>query len=146
MPTYLVTAYRWGWTNDHQYQVYAGTDKDKAMESAETEVDGRGGKYGCAVYEFIPDGSDYVMVGYYPSGDEKAPHYNWRINMFNTLGHKLHEYADGIMYVADPDRDGFLKPCAVVPEQWAIDAVKKAEEFATAMQGFNDDKENKCQQ
>lgn len=133
MPTYLVTAYRWGWTNDHQYQVYAGTDKDKAMESAETEVYERGGKYGCAVYEFDDTGEESEMVAYVPSDDENKPSHNWRIDMFERLGHELHRYAEGTMYVPNPDRKGCLKPVPVTPDQWAVDAVQKAEKFATDM-------------
>lgn len=143
MPTYLVTAYRRGWTNYHQYQVYAGPDKDRAETLAEEEVNGRGGKYSCAVYEFDDTGEESEMVAYLPSGDENKPSHNWRIDMFERLGHELHRYAEGTMYVPNPDRKGCLKPVPVTPDQWAVDAVQKAEAFANEMARIH---ESSCQQ
>jgi hypothetical protein len=92
MSIYLVTAYRWGSTNDHQYQVYAGADRTKADALAALEVSERGGKYDCAVYEFNEDGTEYKLASYHAAYDQTEPRHNWRIDMFEELGHFMHAY------------------------------------------------------
>ena len=48
---YIVTAYRWGDRSMHSYNIGAFTDKDKAIESAISHCEWRGGKYACVVEE-----------------------------------------------------------------------------------------------
>lgn len=49
---YTVIAYRWGYLNDHNYQVGAFLNKDYAIDVAKTACEDRGGKYAVAVYEW----------------------------------------------------------------------------------------------
>lgn len=133
---YLVTAYRWGYLNGHQYYVYCGLDKDKAVELADKEADDRGGKYGCAVWEFNAEGEDYVLVHHAPSTyREVRPIHNDRLDMFERLGHVLYNFSRGNVSLPDPNSPvkGAMKPVKVDPPQWVIDEVKRAEEFAEGM-------------
>lgn len=62
---YIVTAYRWGHRQNHSYNIAVFTDKDKAIECAESHTSYRGGKYGVAVEEIIlnqydEDAQDYT--------------------------------------------------------------------------------------
>lgn len=96
---YLVTAYRWGWANRHQYQVYCGRDKTKACALARAEVADRGGKYDCVVYEFTADGVDYKPIDYYAAyptneGRTDAEHDHYR-DYLERLGHFMHDAASG---------------------------------------------------
>jgi hypothetical protein len=144
MTNYLVIAYRWGWTNGHQYIIYCGPDETKAIAMADSETGDRGGKYGGAVYKFNEDGTDYERIYYTPSsyGEEK-PYHNYRIDMFEKLGHRMHEYAEGKVFLPDPDKEGFLKLFKKRPPQWLKDLVKREEEFsksiAKIMGGQKDD-------
>lgn len=132
--TYLVIAYRWGWTNAHQYHVYAGPDETKARALAVAEADDRGGKYGCAVMKFDADGTDCEMIEYAPSiyGEEK-PSTNHRIDMFKSLGHKMYEYADGRVYLPSAERPGVLESRYMEPPEWVVSEVERAEGIATTM-------------
>lgn len=89
--TYVVTAYRWGWTNNHQYIAYAGEDYDRALELAEEEADDRGGKYGVALHAYT---EDYArLFAYFPSSwGEKLPYHNYRLDYISRLGHILEDY------------------------------------------------------
>ena len=130
---YLVTAYRWGLLNNHQYYVYAGPDKTKALALAQAEPCGRGGKYGCAVYCFADDGISNTLEAYFPSSyAEEKPYHDERLDMFVQLGVVLRNYAQGIVYLPDPDRDGILKPVKMDPPEWVVSEVKRAEELAEA--------------
>ena len=131
---YLVTAYRWGWLNNHQYHVYAGTDKTKAVALARAEADGRGGKYGCAVYAFTEDGADYTLEAYYPSSyNEEKPSHNGRLDMFESLGHVIYNYSKGSVMLPDPDKKGYLLPVKMEPPEWVVSEVKRAEEMAEVL-------------
>lgn len=103
---YIVVAYRWGETNNHWYFVFAGVDRARAFTLALEERDGRGGKYGVAVWEFTQDGCDYKHVGYFPSSAEDAettePKYNHGIDYHQRLGFFLHECASGKALLPDP--------------------------------------------
>jgi hypothetical protein len=101
---YLVTAYRWGWLNGHQYQAYCGPDKTKALALAQAETQDRGGKYGCAVYEWNEDGIECRRIAYFGAmmEQEKEPFHNWRIDYFEKLGHILDRYATGNMLLPIP--------------------------------------------
>lgn len=97
--SFLAVAYRWGWTNNHSYFIYCGTDRVKALALARAENADRGGKYACVVWKFDEDGIDSHSIGYWPSSMEPdgqtAPRHNHRIDYFETLGHFLHDMADG---------------------------------------------------
>lgn len=112
---YLVTAYRWGWINAHQYPVYCGADHTKAVALARAENATRGGKYGCAVYEWDADGTEAKLTEYFGSSmsEEHKPFHNWRICYFERLGNLLDRYADGKMWL--PVGDGTVKLTAVPP-------------------------------
>jgi len=107
--TYIVLAYRWGSTNDHWYWLYAGPDLVKASALAESERDGRGRKYGCAVYETNDTGDEWTLAEYHGSGDEKEPAHNWRLDYFERLGHVLDDYVRGQMHVPSEREDEQLK-------------------------------------
>ena len=132
--TYLVIAYRWGWINNHQYHVYAGQDKTKAIALALAEAHSRAGKYGCAVYGFDEDGTSRTLEVYFSSAyGERKPSHNDRIDMFEKLGYVLYDYSRGMAYLPDPEKEGCLKPTKVEPPEWVVAEVKRAEEFAEAM-------------
>lgn len=103
--TYLVTAFRWGWLNNHSYNVYCGQDFAKAFETAEEEADDRGGKYGVVVYRFDDeeDGTqDQQLIGYFPSSwGEKLPRHNYKLDLNDSLGHMLSDYVE--QSDADPE-------------------------------------------
>jgi hypothetical protein len=135
MQTYIAIAYRWGNLNAHWYLVYAGSDETKAHALAENETHHRGGKYGCAVVRANENGDEFESIGYYPSmGGEERPFHNHRIDMFESLGHKMHDFANGRIYLRDDTP--FLKPTNVDPPQWVKDEVKRAEEMAEMMADF----------
>jgi hypothetical protein len=52
---YTVNAYRWGDRELHSYSVGVYTNKQAALQAAESEAEWRGGKYECEVLEWIPD-------------------------------------------------------------------------------------------
>lgn len=107
MTIYLVTAYRWGASNRHQYQVYAGIDKTKALALARAEVADRGGKYDCVVYEFTADGVDYKPAAYFAAyadneGRTDAKHDHFR-DYLERLGHFMADAASGKALLPMPD-------------------------------------------
>ena len=82
---FLVIAYRWGWTNSHQYIVGCYEHEDCAVNSAVAEAYSRGGKYGCAVIKVKHD--DVEQVFYAPSVyDEAKQAPNHRIDLFQAVG------------------------------------------------------------
>jgi len=115
---FLVVAYRWGASNDHQYFVYLGDDETKAHALARSEVDDRGGKYDCAIYTPNDDGTAFTLCGYVAARDDQTkPEHNWLLDMFEALGHELDRYADGKVTVPDPKDENCLKwePCEPEP-------------------------------
>ncbi|MCE9575706.1 MAG: hypothetical protein K8W52_21330 [Deltaproteobacteria bacterium] len=66
VPVYVVTAYRWGRTNEHAYTCFAGVDREAAIRAAKEECHGRGLKYGVEVVEFPSD----ETVAYFSSSAE----------------------------------------------------------------------------
>ena len=65
---YAVTAYRYGMRDDHSYVVGIYSTLDLAKSAADSEVEYRGGKYGCAVVEMpldLPNESDLGKQVYY---------------------------------------------------------------------------------
>jgi hypothetical protein len=112
MTIYLVTAYRWGASNRHQYQVYAGVDKTKAIALAANEVNDRAGKYDCVVYEFTADGVDYKPIAYVPAYDSTeeridARHDHYR-DYLEKLGSFMAEAAEGRALLPSPEDPGRL--------------------------------------
>lgn len=134
MVNYLTIAYRWGWINNHHYIVYCGPDETKAVAMAESETSYRGGKYGCVVFRFNDDGTEYEQIHYSNSlwGEEKL-HHNCRIDMFEELGHRLHDYASGNVLWPDPENPGFMKFIKKRPPKWIKELVAEKEERAKFM-------------
>lgn len=145
---YVSIAYRWGYLNGHQYFVYVGSDKAKATALAHAENSDRGGKYGCAVIEFKDEDAGEQRssnVAYFASSyGETKPFHNYRIDMFQNLGHKFHHYAEGTVYLPEDsdtikDREGkparVLKPHKMEPPQWVLDAVKHEQEMCDILSG-----------
>lgn len=133
---YLVTAYRWGWLNGHQYQVYCGADRIKAIALARNEQNYRGGKYGCAVYEWNADGTECKCINYFGAimHQEEAPFHNWRLDYFEKLGHVLDSYGSGKMLLPDPQQPGRLKYIDVEkPPQYVLDEIARAQKFCDVM-------------
>lgn len=108
-PSFLVTAYRWGCTNEHAYHVYGGPDRTKALAMAGSENADRGGKYACVVWEFDGDGTDYRAIAYFHSSacaDEAViPHHNHRIDYFERIGQFVHEAMSGKALQPDPTNE-----------------------------------------
>lgn len=131
---YLVTAYRWGWLNGHQYQVYCGPDRTKAVALAENECNDRGGKYGCAVYEWNADGTDYKRIAYFGAimEQEDAPFHNWCINYFESMGHTLDNYADGKVYVSTGEGTLRLEDIEPPPQR-ILDEIQRHKRLCEAM-------------
>lgn len=106
--TYLVTAYRWGQTNQHAYHVYAGPDQTKAIALAKAENSDRGGKYGVVVWEFEPDGVEYKRIFYLGSSMDSecsdGPHHNYRIDYFERLGMFVDEAMSGKALCPNPEK------------------------------------------
>ena len=133
--TYLVTAYRWGWTNAHQYIVYCGPDADRADELAERECAERGGKYGVIVQEW--DGEDGRADAYYPSSyGELAPYHNYRIDYIETLGHMMEDYVGGTLMISVPhsDFDSVLKRVEIEPDPRLVERAESRKKFYDALQ------------
>jgi hypothetical protein len=127
MSTYLVIAYRWGWTNADWYIVYGGPDEPTARALATEERDGRGDKYGCAVYEFHPEGTGYRRIAYECSAcGESAPRHNPRFEYLKSLGRFAERLAGGKAYRPDPRRRGRLECVAVeAPEIVAAEVARQ---------------------
>ena len=139
-PHYTVVAYRWGCTNDHFYQVGQTADLDCAIDLADDEADGRGGKYGVAVYQWDND-TDHQRVHYAPSAyREDAPQTNPRLSMFQSIGHRAHEAAvTGSVLLASPAGAGSgasdgnaLIACPAQIPGW-LDQVVRKEEHASRL-------------
>jgi hypothetical protein len=70
------------------------------------------------------------------------PRTNYRVEMFKSLGHTFHDFASGTVYLPEDhpewkNKNGnpvrTLRPHKVDPPQWAIDELKRAEEFCEAI-------------
>jgi len=51
LPVFVVIAYRYGMRDDHSYLVSVSTQIEEAKQAAQSEMEYRGGKYGCEVVE-----------------------------------------------------------------------------------------------
>lgn len=147
METFLAMAYRWGYLNNHHYIIYCGTDEQKAVALAQAECADRGGKYGCIVWGYKDAGPEQEVrkVAYFRSmaeSESKGPMHNYRIDMFQTLGHAFYDYAKGTAYLPEDspdlkDKDGkpmtISKPYKVEPPQWVIERVLREQKFCDAI-------------
>jgi len=67
---FVVIAYRWGNTCEHNYLVTASADLDAIIKVADDECDNRGGKYGVTVwYVSEPHEKKYIrkVIKHFPS-------------------------------------------------------------------------------
>lgn len=138
--TYVAIAYRWGWTNNSWYLIYAGPDKTKAVALASQECSDRGGKYGCEVIQTGEDGTSENFVAYFPSiyGESRC-HVNHKIQMFSNIGHRAADAADGLIYVQNEDEKvGILRPAPVEPPKWLKEIVEKEEAMCKTLQSISD--------
>ena len=119
VPFFLVTAYRWGCTNEHAYHIYGGPDRTKALAMARAENADRGGKYATVVWEFDGDGTDYRNIAYFQSSAEAeqytGPHHNHRIDFYERVGQFLNEAATGTALLPDPKNERHMTYQAVGP-------------------------------
>lgn len=130
---FLVIAFRWGWTNESWYIVYGGPDRTKACKLAKTEANDRGGKYGCAVYEFNTDGTEYKVIAHESSlYGEAGPEHNERIEYFERLGQFTHGYASGRVLLPDPLNPGVMKYTDVEAPQLVKDEVQRHQKILQA--------------
>lgn len=135
---YVVIAYRWGNTHGHHYMVYAGPDRTKAIALGATETNDRGGKYGCAVYEFDADGVDYQRIAYTASlYGEDEPDENRRIGMLTTLGLAMEQAVmsgtrDRVVHYPEKSPNGHtmkvIKSAKAQVPRWMKVAVTKAQQ------------------
>lgn len=154
---FTIVAYRWGWTNNHQYTVGVEVELNRAILRARQANDHRGGKYGVAVYGWSAPSSSLDLDGdlidqqrsllnYFPSTyQEKEPFDNPRLEMFSSIGHAAHETAtSGLMCVStDQDISQLGEPvfnarselyAVVVPQQaWLRHMVREAEHNSRLM-------------
>lgn len=123
---FVVVAYRWGWTNFGWYIHDAFTDLNDAVNSADEECQGRGGKYGVAV-EKTPHGE---IAAYFPSSyGEAGPHCNRRIAVAEHIGlDVLNAVQDGEAMLPVDGTD-FLRATKVEAPQWMHERVKHYEEI-----------------
>ena len=135
--TYVTIAYMWGQTNGHQYRVYAGPQRETAIAHATAEQSDRGGKYGCAVYEYTENGTKETLIHYCGASmhGEDAPFHNHRLDMFSTLGHKFARFAEGFEYHTEPENFGgktamVVRERPVKPPQWVKDVYEREQKQA----------------
>jgi hypothetical protein len=146
METFLAMAYRWGDLNEHHYVIYVGADEQKAVACAQAEENDRGGKYGCVVWGYADAGAEQAVrkVAWFPGtrGGKGGPAMNYRLEMYQTLGHAFHDYAKGTIWLPEdsPDREDkngdpvkILKPHKADPPQWVIDRVEQEEKICAVM-------------
>lgn len=137
---YLVIAFRWGWTNNHWYIVYGGSDRAKACAMAKSERDNRAGKYGCVAYEFNAEGTDCSAIAYEASlyAEPEAEH-NERIEYFRRLGHFMDGYANGNVLLPDPLNPGQMRYTDVEAPQVVKDEVGRQRKILEGWQKAVDD-------
>lgn len=127
MLLYLVTAYRWGSTNDHQYLVTITDNEAEALAAAEEACDDGGGKYGVQVVQ--RGGAGSKDIAYFPSmAKETAHEHNFNFDMLQTIGARIHEavLSGGIVWDAPADEasHGPNVPRSVEVPAWVLDIVR----------------------
>jgi hypothetical protein len=134
---YFTVAYRWGYTNEHSYFVYVGTDQVKAVTLAENEAQDRGGKYGCAVYEFDENGIDYQLIFYSPSMSEdqtdREPKHNFRLDYLTMMGLFFDGACDGAVYLPGEAGKGAKHTLVDVPEVLKAERDRQLEQLHSLM-------------
>ena len=134
--TYLVTAYRWGWLNDHSYVVYCGPSYNEATALAEEACEDRCGKYGVVVEQYTNRKS--TISSYFSSlYEENAPLHNYNLDYFHKLGHVLNNYANGQIYLMVDNVESTIE---VVPDSRLVNIALIAREHydsVTALQKEN---------
>jgi hypothetical protein len=70
---YVVTAYRLGQTNNHQYVCFVGTDRALAIQAAREENEGRGLKYGVQVVAWPAREACAYFPSYGEARDARGP-------------------------------------------------------------------------
>jgi hypothetical protein len=121
MEAYVVTAYRWGFINNHHYIVCVDTDLQHCIDEANQQADYRGGKYGCVVKD-----TNGEIKHYAPSmHGETAPYENYRIAADEYIGYNVTRAIDqGWIYWAD-EGETTCKCKEVDVPQWLRDVAKK---------------------
>jgi hypothetical protein len=140
--SYLVTAYRWGCTNEHAYHVYCGADRTKALALARAENADRGGKYAAVVWEFDGDGTEQRAIAYFQSSlcpeNAVVPHHNHKIDYFERIGQFVDEAMSGKALLPDPANEKYLTYQEVAPLPDYLRAqVERQRQFLTIWQGFD---------
>jgi len=129
MSIFIVTAYHLGWTNGPRYLVYVGEDREKALDLAEREMVGRGGKYGLEVARVSNDPSVRNIDTYFPSQfGELKPHENWRLTWFEYVGLKV-----CVEWERAKTEETWLR--AVMFPRWLRDIIVKQRDLARALAG-----------
>jgi hypothetical protein len=141
--SYLVTAYRWGCTNEHAYHVYCGADRTKALALARAENADRGGKYAAVVWEFDADGTEQKAIAYFQSSldpdNAVIPHHNHRIDYFERIGQFVDEAMSGKALLPDPKEPKHLTYQEVAPLPDYLQAqVLRQREFLKIWTGFDE--------
>lgn len=141
--SYLVTAYRWGCTNEHAYHVYCGADRTKALALARSEQADRGGKYAAVVWEFDADGTEQKPIAYFHSSMDPdnavVPHHNHRIDYFERIGQFVDECMSGKALLPDPANAKHLTYQEITPLPDYLQAqVQRQREFLKVWQGFDE--------
>jgi hypothetical protein len=125
---YTVVAYRWGWVNNHTYTVAVTQNADLARTKAEEECADRGGKYGVAVYEWTDETTQRRIAYFASQYEETVPAQNPRIEMFERIGHNVHEVATtGLVWEAPEGHSGPAVPTPVDAPEWMIAKVRQHE-------------------
>ena len=127
MSIYLVTAYCWGHTNDHNYLVHVTHDEGEACAIAKETCEDRAGRYGVQVMRH--DGSEQVQVAYFPSRcKEQRPEHNHYLDMLSSIGSRVHEavLSGGVVWDAPADGShGPNVPREVELPQWIVEIVRE---------------------
>lgn len=119
MAVYLAVAYRYGWTNSHQYFVACGDDLAAVRQAAEHNWEDRDGKYSVVVLQMPPDMAAGApkRLDYFPSSyGEVAPYENARIEAFKTLGQRTYgAVTHGRTWISGEDGSMAFIPVEVPP-------------------------------
>lgn len=131
--TYVVSAFRYGYANHHQYCVASTNSLKLARATAQKESAFRAGKYAIIITKF-KDGKGVKDICYIPSGlkEDKlrfdAAEFAWR-NLFGAeLYTALHANADKVANLKIPTKMGalWLKSLAAAEEHIARHVDKNA--------------------
>lgn len=128
---FFVIAYRWGWTNCHQYVVDCSAIQEEMIDVAHRECQDRGGKYGVAVYRVDSVNASHKLEVYFPSlCDETSPYVNAMIEVQKDIGRSVLDAATcGSTHLPSPVPDStFLVDTPVEVPTWLKDEVNRKTE------------------